>query len=406
MVDDKGMKLLLASGHPAGSVTGLGLAFDMLVSGLRERGIPFEVVEKAAMEENVRQGAFQTGHALNTLRTLLRLWTRLGGASLLYMPVASSHFGFIRDALSIWPARLLGKRVVLHLHGGGYLDFYKSLPRRFAWVVRKTLTRADTLIVLGELLKDQFGFVPGAARKTRVVPNGLPEGLRSREGMPKELPPKGEPLRLLYMANMIESKGYLATLEACRVLREAGLDFRCDFCGSFLKTAVDSKGGSAEDAREIFLGLIRKWGLTACVHYNGLVTGAAKESLLSASHVLLFPTTYPWEGQPLNIIEALAFGTPAVTTRFKGIPEEVVDGWNGFFVEGDAPGDMAARVLRMAGDPDLYRRLSRNAMEHYRMHFTREAHLARLIPVILGDPEESPVPTLEADVCESGREAA
>ncbi len=69
----------------------------------------------------------------------------------------------------------------------------------------KTYAKADTLIVLGELLRDQFSFSPGCENNIEVVLNGLP--INSTKIEPKQIN-QGEPFKLLYLSNLIPSKGY------------------------------------------------------------------------------------------------------------------------------------------------------------------------------------------------------
>ena len=78
---------------------------------------------------------------------------------------------------------------------------------------------------------------------------------------------------------------------------------------------------------------------------------AADASLLSSS----------WENFPHTVVEALAVGTPVISTRTGGVAEVVHDGENGLLVE---PGDVAALAVaidRFLTDPELAARLRANA---------------------------------------------
>ncbi|MBM2823979.1 MAG: group 1 glycosyl transferase [Thermoleophilia bacterium] len=55
----------------------------------------------------------------------------------------------------------------------------------------------------------------------------------------------------------------------------------------------------------------------------------------------------------LVVSQALATGLPVIATRHSGLPEQVVDGENGFLVdEGDFE-ELAERILRIAEQPEL-----------------------------------------------------
>ena len=57
------------------------------------------------------------------------------------------------------------------------------------------------------------------------------------------------------------------------------------------------------------------------IRHVGFLSGDAKAEILRKTDLFCFPTYYANEGQPLNLIEAMAYGIPAVTTRWRAIPE-------------------------------------------------------------------------------------
>lgn len=57
------------------------------------------------------------------------------------------------------------------------------------------------------------------------------------------------------------------------------------------------------------------------VSYRGFVSGEEKARLFCESDVFCFPTYYPGETFGLVIAEAMAFGLPVLTTKWRGLPE-------------------------------------------------------------------------------------
>jgi glycosyltransferase involved in cell wall biosynthesis len=381
----KSPRLLLIGPSIFGNLTGIGIAFNTLISGLKEFGLPHEIVYLNPEGRVAVAGSFDFHRLLVSLKVLFNVWSRLFNSHTIYMTISSSLLGFIRDAMIIWPAYLFRKRIVLHLNGGGYRYFYQEQFPLIQWCIRSTLVRVDALIVLGELLRDQFYFLPDADHKIHIVPNGLPDDLTPEKGLRKRIIPS-EPIRLLYLSNMIASKGYEDVLKACQLLHdEFQIPIQCDFCGSFLatNTSHEFRSCSPEAAREKFCKAIEDLELSEIVHYWGAVYGVRKQKLLTAAHLLVLPTYYPWEGQPVSIIEALAFSTPVISTRHHGIPEEVLDGYNGILVDPKAPNQIAQAVKQLWENPDIYQGMSIKAQTHYQQHFTREKYLERLITVLI-----------------------
>lgn len=94
---------------------------------------------------------------------------------------------------------------------------------------------------------------------------------------------------------------------------------------------------------------------------------AADASILSSS----------WENFPHTVVEALAAGTPVISTDVGGVAEVVKDGENGLLVP---PGDASAladAVRRFVSDDELRERLRSNASESVR-GYDRETVFARI----------------------------
>jgi glycosyltransferase involved in cell wall biosynthesis len=64
--------------------------------------------------------------------------------------------------------------------------------------------------------------------------------------------------------------------------------------------------------------------------YLGFLGPEQKAQALRDADVFCFPTYYGNEGQPVNLIEAMAFGLPIVTTRWRSIPEMLPKDYLGF----------------------------------------------------------------------------
>lgn len=94
---------------------------------------------------------------------------------------------------------------------------------------------------------------------------------------------------------------------------------------------------------------------------HGFVEHERVPAVLRSLDVLVLPSAYEELGSVL--VEALAVGLPVVATNVGGIPEVVRHEVTGLLVEpGDVQG-IAEAVDRVLGDPELAKRLSRNALE-------------------------------------------
>jgi len=362
--------------------TGLAIAFATCLEGFRKRKLTVEVVDTNDRHNGRRTiGKFEWRRALQMTWILSAFLWKLLRTRRVYLLLAISRVGFARDLVIIWLSFFLRRHLILHIHSGGYGLFYERQHFWLQILIRATLARARSIIILSDLLCEQMSFLPRSSGLLKVVPNGLPCRLEAERPVAKRLD-LAKPIRLLYLSNMIRSKGYLDVLEACRQLTfEKKIPVRCDFYGDFLELFTGSRT-SSQEARQAFLQRIQQFRLTGIAAYHGRVTGAAKVRVLQKAHVLILPTRYEWEGQPVCIIEALAFGTPVIATPFRAIPDEVVDGYNGFLVDKQRPSAIADAVERLWIEPAKYQNMSLNARRHFERNFTTQLHLDRLQAII------------------------
>ena len=153
-------------------ISGMRIGFDLLVAGFEERQLPHVVVDRSLGMAGKKVGTLTFRSVLANVYLFLSYWVNLLSVSSVYITIATSRFGFLRDAIMIWSAWIFRKRMVLHLKGGGFLNFYAESHSLLKRLIRQTFAKAHIIIVLGELLVDQFEFVPGISEKLRVVPNG------------------------------------------------------------------------------------------------------------------------------------------------------------------------------------------------------------------------------------------
>ena len=383
-------KIIVCGPRPKTLVVGVDLAVELLVTGLGQVRASYVSIDTTFMNRKAKAGSFSCLRAIETMLVVFRVWLWMPFCKIYYSIMSTSPLGFIRDYLNVFFAKLLRRRTVLHLHGGGFEDFYISSKPWLQRLIRANLKRIDTIVVLGELLKDQFHCAGEFVKpKLLVIPNGLTHGVEEPVAAVKELPKNGR-IQLLYLSSLMPSKGFFDVLQAMKLLEmeQPGL-YHLNLCGSF----TDAKTETAVEVRDdtTLHAYIQINDLSNCVTYHGQVLGEAKEKQFAQANIFLLPTSYPWEGQPLSIIEALAFSTPVISCYHKGIPELVEDRVNGFFVEPKSPKTIASTIIKMTTDAQSYSKMSVAARTHYEANFRREVHLERLISVIM-DSTESEFP--------------
>lgn len=374
--------ICLCGPRPNSTVTGVALAFELLIQCFESRAITLGTVDATRGKSVSSSGTFSVRRAFDTLCVVGEVWFHILHCKIYYSTMSTSVVGFIRDYLTVGFAKMLGRRTILHLHGGGFEDFYRNAKPWLQRLIRANLKRTDTIVVLGELLKEQFHCVGEFVRqKLVVVPNGLTLGVDEPAAIVKELPKDGR-IQLLYLSSLMPSKGFYEILQAMTFLeKQFPSRYHLNLCGSFVEATTE---GTLEVHNDMtLLSYIKIHDLANCTTYHGQVLGEAKKKQFEQAHIFLLPTSYPWEGQPLSIIEALAFSTPVISCYHKGIPELVENGISGFFVESKTPKAILNAVVQTTSDTQCYSSMSAAARAHYEVNFRREVHLERLISVIM-----------------------
>ena len=147
------------------------------------------------------------------------------------------------------------------------------------------------------------------------------------------------PLRILFLSNLIEGKGFDTIVEAyCDLNEDLQKMMRIDFAG-----ACESETDKMK--------FLRRIDRLPQIHYHGVVEGAEKKDLLSRAHVFCLPTCLS-EGQPISILEAYAAGCVVITTDRGGIRDVFRDKINGIEVEVKSTRSLKGAFERCIGNPD------------------------------------------------------
>jgi glycosyltransferase involved in cell wall biosynthesis len=278
-----------------------------------------------------------------------------GRRGTVYLPLSQNVQGFFRDSLFIHAAATAKWRVAAHLRGGEFDTFHEKQHRALRRGIAFTLSRIDSLAVMGESLRSMFaGLVP--AERIKVVPNGTPE--------PDLDGAKRDANTVLFLSNLRRRKGIVEALQAALLVLRDEPSARFLFAGEWEDEQLEQRLRTMSRGKD-------------GIHFLPAVADAEKNRLLASASVFLFPPVEP-EGHPRVVLEALAAALPVVTTNRGAIAETVTDGETGFVMREPLPQDLADRLLRLLRDGDLRNRMSLAARASYLQRFTQNEADRRL----------------------------
>lgn len=229
---------------------------------------------------------------------------------------------FYRKYLVAKTCKKNNKKVILHLHGSEFKDFYNNGNAKRKRQISELLTAVDAVVALGNQWRD---FVVSIAPQANVqvihnavsIPNIEEKVIQQKR-------------TFLFMGTLIQRKGVIDLIHATKQMLDAGVkNFKVLIAG----TGEEEANLKAYAEQNM---------LTDYVDFLGWVDKENKSELLRKSDVLVLPSYN--EGLPMAILEAMSYGLPIISTTVGSIAEAVKEGKNGHLV---TPGDIDTMAEHM-----------------------------------------------------------
>ncbi|MBO6196526.1 MAG: glycosyltransferase family 4 protein [Butyrivibrio sp.] len=258
----------------------------------------------------------------------------------------SSDSSFMRKSFFIRYAKRHGKKVLLHQHGGDFVNYYNNeLREKKKRYVRDILDMADEMLVLTDKWREFFGTLTDKS-KIHVLPNGVVTA-----GIDPGQAGAGDVNKILFLGRICKDKGVKELITAAKELHKDN-DKVMLFLGGIFEEPDFIK-----DVEEN----------STFIKHIGWVSGAEKNRYLDECGIMALPSYF--EGFGLSVVEGMLHGCCVVASDVGGIPDIVENETDGLLV---APKDAAAlknAIERVMKDKDLADKLSGNgkkkALEKY-----------------------------------------
>jgi glycosyltransferase involved in cell wall biosynthesis len=205
---------------------------------------------------------------------------------------------------------------------------------------KKVLIRnVSILCVLSAAEKDEFEyFLPELKGRVHVVKNVISDIFLKAQRCESEDPV------VLFASRFLKEKGPFHLLEAASSIVRHIPHVRFVFLGD-------------GPAAQTFDGEVRHRRLSSYVERLPSVSRHEIMSWYARSWVFVFPTLFP-EGMPMALAEAMATGTPIVTTRTRFSLSYMTEYENCVYCERQDPSSIARQVIRVLTDVGLRHRMS------------------------------------------------
>ena len=208
-------------------------------------------------------------------------------------------------------------------------------------LIRRRFPALDGAIALsGGVAAELRRIVPALRDRVEVVPNiGLPLPAQMAEAMTLDRPAAGPGCTLLACGRLTKQKDYPTLLRA--FARLSGSDLRLNILGD-------------GDLRQSLTQMAQELGIADRVTFLGF----QRDPFSHMRRADIFVLSSRWEGFGNVLVEAMAMGTPVVSTDCPHGPAEIIeDDQTGLLVPTQDPEALAAALQRLIDNPELRLRL-------------------------------------------------
>lgn len=273
--------------------------------------------------------------------------------SVVYISIPKDFFPLLKIVPILLVCKMVKAKLIGELAGRNFYFLEKSGFRRV--IGRYLLKRFNSIRVLGNSVKKTLE--NSGLQKTVVIDNGI-ELSNEVVRTVKSRKPNDAPLELLFIGALNKNKGIYVLLEIIKKLSETKISIHANIVGEW----------SSEMDKANTMKFIRENELADYLTFHGLLLTHDKWRLLSKSDIFVFPSFN--EGQPLVLIEAMAFGMPIVSSTVGAIPDTIENGVNGFMIEEHDANQYFKKIVELSQNVELYERISNKNIETYENRFT------------------------------------
>lgn len=311
------MKILLVGPFPPPH-TGNSLPFKLLKDYLSI----FYDIEIINLSKNQHKAGFTSlFRILDILKVIFKLRKIHDSYDLVYLSLAESFAGNLRDIFLFFCMKRRLNTLILHMLGGAAMTEILTPSNKIQFRInKKFISKVGAVIVEGGPQQIAFSNVLSLDR-IHIVNNFAEDYLFSSPSFIKNKFSNLTTLNVLFLSNHLPGKGHIELLKGYLNLPENIRKF------IFLNFAGKLPPQSDFDF------FVENSTNKPNIRYHGVVQGLEKKKLFDLSHVFFMPTYYPYEGQPFSIIEAYSSGCFVVTTDHSGISYIFKNNINGFLVD-------------------------------------------------------------------------
>ncbi len=271
--------------------------------------------------------------------------------NVVYLSIPKKIIPLLKILPVIISCKLINTKIVGELAGSKFFFLEKNI------VIRKVgkiiLKQFFQIRLLGNSVKQKmknYGIT-----NTIVFDNGTDVPNYSFN-IPKKL--NKDSIQISFIGALHKNKGIYILSELANILSKKNIPFKMNIVGEW-ENSIDKQAISQ---------YIKSQKLYSKIIFHGLKHGDDKWNILANTDLYLFPSYN--EGQPISIIEAMAFGIPVIASKVGAIPDTIKNNENGFIIEEQDAKLYAEKIIFIIENPELFNKFSAQNLKSYKERFT------------------------------------
>lgn len=281
---------------------------------------------------------------------------------LVYLTLSPHGAAFYKDGLLAVLLKILGAKLVFHMHGKGVTA--ESNKSRFKKAMYRAVFKGVDVIHLSESLFYDVEPIRDDSRELIAVPNSV--------SVPPEVRGKKDDgvITFLFLSNLMRIKGVDVLVKAASIIPE---HLQAKF-----KIRIAGKSESQEYSEEIESLVARS--LYNNIKIVGPKYNAEKYEEVFSADVFVLPTKN--DCFPLTILEAMSSSLAVVSTNEGAIADIVEDGVTGVVLDDCTPEKLAHVMLDFINNPEKSAKYGAAGREEYLAKYTPRIFEVNLVSTL------------------------
>jgi len=287
-----------------------------------------------------------------------------------------AHFAYPEGLAGVLAKERIKRPLIVTIHGYDLLTeptvgYGLRLHKHYDLIIKSVLRKADAIILASKALYKEASRIlsNNEINKIHLISNGVDVG---------KFNPSidGTEIKRLYKA---EDKYIVFTARHHRpVYGIAYLIMAAKLVISRKKDVVFIIGGDGP-LLNYHKELAGKLGIKDHILFTGAIPRNIIPKYYAASDIVVVPSLQ--ESWGLAATEAMACGKPVIASNVGGLPDQIIDGTNGFLVPPRDPKAIADRILYLLENPSVAKRMGRNGRELAEEKYNIEKRVDKIIEI-------------------------